>query len=150
MNISSSAFVDGKAIPAEFTCQGKNTNPPLHFDHIPSTAKSLVLIMEDPDVPRSLRPDGLFIHWMVWNMPPATTDIPAASIAPGISGLNTSGNIGYTGPCPPDREHRYFFRLYALDAELMIPSTAMKADLLRAMDGHILDQAEVMGRYVKT
>lgn len=150
MIITSSAFEDGKAIPAEYTCQGHNANPPLAFHGVPLTAKSLVLIMEDPDVPRSLRPDGLYIHWMVWNMPAATTGIDANALAPGISGVNTGGNFGYTGPCPPDKEHRYYFRLYALDTELMIPSSAQKGALVQAMQGHILDQAVLMGRYVKS
>lgn len=147
MQITSSAFTDGKAIPSEFTCDGRQVSPPLQFTGIPSAAKSLVLIMEDPDVPRSIRPDGLFVHWMVWNVPTTTTALAAGAVPPGVSGKNSGGNIGYTSPCPPSGEHRYYFRLYALDTDLVLPSNATKADLLRAMQNHLLDQAELMGRY---
>lgn len=147
MHISSPAFGDGKSIPAEFTCDGRNVCPALEFADIPTAAKSLVLIMDDPDIPRNIRPDGMFVHWLIWNIPATTTSIPAGSVPPGIAGQNTDGQIGYVGPCPPSGEHRYYFRLYALDIDLAIASTATKADLLRSMDGHILDQAELMGRY---
>ena len=105
--------------------------------------------MEDPDVPRNLRPDGLFIHWMVWNMPAEMTSIGQDEIPAGVSGMNTSGGIGYRGPCPPHGSHRYYFRLYALDTDFILPSTIYKGELLQNMAGHILDQAELMGRYEK-
>lgn len=148
--ISSTAFSDGKVIPVEYSCQGKNSNPPLEFSNVPPESKSLVLIMDDPDVPRSILPDGLFVHWLVWNIPPTTSSIAADSIPPGVSGNNGRATLGYTGPCPPNGEHRYYFRLYALDTELVLSSGSTKADLLGAMEGHILDRAELMGRFSKT
>lgn len=111
---------------------------------------SLALIMEDPDVPRNLRPDGLFIHWMVWNIAPTVQTIAENSEPSGVAGQNSSGAIGYRGPCPPDRMHRYYFRLYALDCELTLDSGATKGELLRAMDGHTVAMCELMGRYEKT
>ncbi len=147
MIISSPVFEDGKSIPALFTRDGLNQSPPIVFSGVPPSAKSLVLIVDDPDVPRSLRPDGIFVHWLVWNIPPATKGIPQGGIPPGVSGLATNKQMGYTGPNPPNGEHRYYFRLYALDTELMIGSTVTKAELLLAMQGHMLDQAELMGRY---
>ena len=149
MQLTSIPFSDGGIIPRQFTCDGKSINPPLMWSEIPPSTKSFVLTMEDPDVPRNLRPDGLFIHWLVWNIPPAVTAIAENTEPPGVVGLNTAGQIGYTGPCPPSGSHRYIFRLYALDCELTIPSTAAKGELLRVMQGHILDQAELMGRYEK-
>jgi Raf kinase inhibitor-like YbhB/YbcL family protein len=103
--------------------------------------------MDDPDVPRNIRPDGLFVHWIIWNIPPSVTSIAEHSEPIGIVGLATSGQLGYISPCPPHGSHRYYFRIYALDCELTIPSTSTKGELLRAMQGHILDQAELMGRY---
>ncbi len=150
MTLTSSAFTDGKPIPKQFTCDGQNITPPLVISAVPTGAKSLALIMEDPDVPRNLRPDGLFIHWLVWNIPPSTKEIPGGAALPGVAGENTTGQIGYVGPCPPSGEHRYYFRLYALDTDLMIPSSASKAELLQAMDGHLIDQAELMGRYQRS
>lgn len=147
MNLTSTAFTDSTNIPSKYTCDGDNINPPLQWSDAPADTKSFALTMEDPDVPRNLRPDGLFIHWLVWNISPSVTSIAEHSEPPGVPGLNTAKRFGYTGPCPPDRSHRYYFRVYALDCELTVDSTASKGELLRATSGHILDQAELMGRY---
>lgn len=147
MKLTSPAFAADGSIPVAYTCDGRGVNPPLEISDIPAGTKSLVLIMEDPDVPRNLRPDGLFIHWLAWNIPPDTAVIPENSEPAGVVGKNTAGRIGYTGPCPPDGSHRYFFRLYALSTELLLASTAGKADVLHAMQHNILAQGELMGRY---
>lgn len=149
MNLTSTAFIDNGPIPSKYTCEGDNINPPLVWDELPAGTKSLALIMDDPDVPRNLRPDGLFVHWLVWNIPPAVTSIAENSQPVGVIGMTTARSIGYAGPCPPDRMHRYYFRLYALDVALTIPSTVSKRELLQAMEGHILDHAQLMGRYEK-
>lgn len=147
MQLTSSAFADSAKIPPRYTCDGDNINPPLNWSEVPAATKSFVLIMEDPDVPRNVRPDGLFIHWMIWNIPPTVTSVAEHSEPVGVTGLDTNGQLGYVGPCPPHGSHRYYFRIYALDCELTIPSTAAKGELIRAIQGHILDQAELMGRY---
>lgn len=147
MELTSDAFNDSQPIPAQYTCDGPGGNPALRWTGVPDETKSLCLIMEDPDVPRNLRPDGLFVHWMVWNIPPTTSGVAEHAEPNGIGGLNSGGQLGYTAPCPPHGSHRYYFRLYALDTELILTTTATKAELLQAMDGHILDQAVLMGRY---
>lgn len=148
MKISSSAFTAGASIPAMYTCDGSDRIPPLAFSDVPPSAASLVLIMDDPDVPASVRPDGMWDHWLVWNIPPATAGVAEGQEPDGIIGKNSGGKPGYMGPCPPDREHRYFLKLYALDALLDLnPETATKKDVLAAMEGHLLDRAELMGRY---
>ncbi len=149
MRITSSAFSDGDLIPMQYTCEGDNINPPLIFEDIPEGAQTLALIMEDPDVPRTLRPDGLFVHWVVWNLPATTTGIGEGEMPEGVEGANTRGDNKYTGPCPPDREHRYFFTLYALDSYLELPDAGSKQELEMAMTGRILETARIMGRYDK-
>ncbi|MBI2039034.1 MAG: YbhB/YbcL family Raf kinase inhibitor-like protein [Candidatus Niyogibacteria bacterium] len=148
MKISSSAFAAGARIPVEYTCDSSDRIPPLLFSDIPAGAQSLVLIMDDPDVPESVRPDRMWDHWICWNIPSATASIIEGQEPPGMIGKNSGGKPGYMGPCPPDREHRYFFKLYALDTMLDLdPVSATKQDVLGAMEGHILDHAELMGRY---
>ena len=150
MKLTSSAFKEKGIIPSLYTCEGKNLSPPLEFHDIPPNAKSLVLIMDDPDVPRSLRPDGMYDHWIVFNIPPAIISLKEHAKPPGIQGTNTAGKPQYTGPCPPDREHRYFFKLYAIDAPLLsLSAGATKKEVETAMKGHILAHAELMGRYEK-
>jgi len=148
MKITSPLFEDGSVIPTKYTCDGDNVNPPLVFESVPSQTVSLVLLMDDPDVPTNLRPDGNFDHWVVFNMPGRKIGISEDSV-PGRSlvGRNSRGESKYTGPCPPDREHRYYFRLYSLDIKLDLDLTATKADVLAAMDGHINEVAELMGTY---
>lgn len=147
MNIQSSAFQNGMPIPEKYTCDGADTNPPLSFLDVPAEAKSLVLFMDDSDVPKSIRPDGMWDHWVVFNILPDTREIKEDAIAPGVYGKNTFGKTAYGGPCPPDREHRYFFKLYALDGVLDLPEGASKKDVEQAMEGHILAKAELMGTY---
>jgi len=149
MTITSTAFKQEGSIPPQYTCDGDNVNPPLAFSNFPETTKSFALIMDDPDVPKTSRPDGNWDHWLMWNIPATTESIPENTIPEGaVVGMNTGGKMAYAGPCPPDREHRYFLKVYALDTLLELdPSSATKADIESAMDGHILDQSTLMGRY---
>lgn len=149
MKIESGAFAQMGVIPAQYTCDSAQAvNPPLSFSDVPEGTRSLALVMDDPDVPANVRPDGLFVHWVMWNIDPEIRMIPEDSTpTDAVAGQGTSGRNGYVGPCPPDREHRYFFRLYALDTRLDLPATAVKADLESAMQGHILGNAELVGRY---
>lgn len=148
MIIESPAFRHGGSIPPLYTCDGKDINPPLRFGDVPKQAQSLVLIVHDPDVPRAIRSDGIWNHWLVWNIPPNVTSFPAKEQEMQIvEGKNTSGSIGYEGPCPPDREHRYYFTLTALDIQLAVDQAATKKQLLKAMEGHMLATAQLIGRY---
>jgi len=143
IHVRSSAFASGGNIPAQFSCEGANTNPPLQFDGIPKGAKSLALIVEDPDAPGSL-----FTHWLIWNIDPAATQIAEKSIPQGaIEGTNDFGKPGYGGPCPPSGTHRYFFRLFALDQTLDLKTGAKRSALEHAMKGHVVGQGELMGRF---
>jgi Raf kinase inhibitor-like YbhB/YbcL family protein len=147
MKLASSAFHNEGRIPARYTCDGTNINPPLSISDIPAGAKSLTLIMDDPDVPKNIREDGMWDHWVVFNIPIDVREIPEGTEPPGTPGKGTSGETGYFGPCPPDREHRYFFRIYALDQHLDLPEGAGKAAVERAMKDRIIDQDILMGRY---
>ena len=149
MQLTSPAFQEGGKIQEKFTCEGDNISPELSISGVPFYAVSLVLIMEDPDVPESVRRDKMWDHWVIFNMPPRTSRIPENSQPSGIPGKNTSGDLTYQGPCPPDREHRYFFKLTALDTELALRRGASKAEVEEAMQGHILATAQLMGRYEK-
>lgn len=147
MQIKSSAFQSGGSIPAKYTCDAPNPpNPPLEFSGIPKNAKSLVLIVEDPDVPKSMMPTGIFIHWIVPDIDPASKGIAEGQ---GAQGTNGMGKSGYVGPCPPDREHRYFFALYALDAKVGAAKITSRMDFEDSMKSHILAKAEYMGKYNK-
>ncbi|MBS0621274.1 MAG: YbhB/YbcL family Raf kinase inhibitor-like protein [Verrucomicrobia bacterium] len=147
MQLTSPAFTSQGKIPSLYTCDGKDINPELHIAEVPKDAKSLVLLMDDPDVPKSVRADQMWDHWVLFNLPPTTTRIPENASPNGISGRNTGGSLGYQGPCPPDREHRYFFKLYALDCTLSLPPGSTKKEVLHAMEGHILAEAHLMGKY---
>ena len=147
MRISSAAFPHNGSIPAKYTCDGPGTNPSLQFSDIPLGTKSFVLLMDDPDVPKDIRPDGMWDHWVVYNIPPATATIRESEGPSGTVGKNSGGSQEYYAPCPPDREHRYFFKLYALDTLLDLPAGSSKAEVEKAMQGHILAQAELIGRY---
>jgi Raf kinase inhibitor-like YbhB/YbcL family protein len=142
MKITSSAFQESGNIPSKFTCDGSDTSPPLQITGVPSEAKSLVLIADDPDAP-----GGLFTHWLVWNIPPQTSSIPEGSAPKGIHGTNDFGKSGYGGPCPPSGTHRYYFKLFALDRELNLASSTKRRQLDAAMEGHVIAQGELMGRY---
>ncbi len=147
MKLTSSAFGHQDKIPSKYTCDGENVNPPLAISGVPENAQSLALIMEDPDVPRNLREDGMWNHWVVFNIPPDLSEIPEANEPKGVAGIGTNGDTGYFGPCPPDREHRYFFKLFALDNNLDLSEKSTKEDVEKAMGGHVLEQTELIGRY---
>ena len=144
MKITSSAFQDGANIPSKFTCDGADTSPPLQIADIPSQAKSLALIVDDPDAP-----GGLFTHWTVWNIPPQTSAVGEGGAPKGVQGINDFGKSGYGGPCPPSGTHRYYFKIFALDRELNLPSGTKRNQLDAAMKGHVVAQGELMGRYAK-
>jgi len=143
MQITSPAFEHNGAIPPVYTCDGKGMQPPLMFSGVPPGAKSLVLVMDDPDTPSG----AVFDHWIVWNIPPQSVGIGEGESPIGVVGRNTAGTVKYFNPCPPDREHRYFFKLYALDTLLDLPAGSSKADVESAMQGHVIVQAELIGRY---
>ncbi len=144
--LSSPDFAEGASIPARFTCEGQNVSPTLEIAGVPAGAKSLVLIVEDPDAP-----SGTFTHWIVWNIPPDTKKIPGgAAPAHALAGTNDFGSAGYSGPCPPSGTHRYFFRLSALDTGLHLAAGASRKAFDAAVRGHVLAQAVLMGRYAKT
>lgn len=143
MEIKSPAFANNENIPAKYTCDGDDINPPLQFSDVPGNAKSLVLISDDPDAPT-----GTWVHWTIWNIDPATTEITENSIPAGaIEGTTSFGEIGYGGPCPPSGVHRYYFKLYALDTKLELPPTSKKEDIKKAMTRHVLASAELIGLY---
>jgi Raf kinase inhibitor-like YbhB/YbcL family protein len=146
--ITSTAFKEGEMIPQKYTCDGQNISPPLKWESIPAQTKSLALIVDDPDAPA-----GIWVHWVIFNIPPTATGLPEnvptkTSLADGsVQGKNDSREIGYDGPCPPGGTHRYYFKLYALDTMLKLSSGVTKPELLKAMEGHIVAQAQLMGRY---
>ena len=145
LTITSPAFQQGGQIPSKFTCDAgaAAVNPQLVFANVPAKAQSLVLVMDDPDVPKTLVPSGEFVHWLKWDIAPTSTGIAEGA---GKDGINGVGKPGYMGPCPPDRSHRYFFKLYALDTKLT-GDYKNKAELLKAMEGHIIQNAELMANY---
>lgn len=138
MKIESTAFGNGEFIPAKYTCVGDGISPPLSFSEIPEGAKSLALIVDDPDAP-----GGDFVHWLVWNIS------VSGDILGGVQGKTSFGENKYGAPCPPSGVHRYFFKIYALDSLLDLPVTAIKGDLLSAMQGHVLAQSEIFGKFSK-
>jgi hypothetical protein len=142
MKLSSPAFDNGKPIPTEYTCDGDDISPPLTFTGIPEKAKSLAIIMDDPDA-------GGFVHWVVWNIPPNTTGFSKGENISFPQGTNDFGKIGYGGPCPPVEKHRYFFKLYALDTVLNLNTGATKEQLENAMSTHILEETQLIGTYTR-
>ena len=144
MKITSSAFQQGGNIPSKFTCDGANTSPPLQISDVPSEAKGLVLIVDDPDAP-----SGLFTHWTAWNISPQTSTVAEGSTPTGVHGTNDFGKSGYGGPCPPSGTHRYYFKIFALDRELDLPPGAKRGQLDAAMKGRVVAQGELMGRYAR-
>ena len=150
--LTSSAFVEGDAIPARFTCDGENISPPLTIAGVPEGTVSLALIMHDPDVPKKIKPDGNFDHWVLFNINPITKEI-GANDGQGTLGANGAKKNAYTGPCPPPQyepsTHRYFFTLYALDRMLDLKVGTTKEILLTTIEGHILAQTKLMGTYKK-
>lgn len=147
MKLHSSAFDHEGKIPSKYTCDGDNISPPFRISDVPAEAQSLVLIMDDPDVPYKIRAEGVWDHWIVYNIPPGTTAIAEGEEPPGDHGQGTAGNQNYYGPCPPDSEHRYYFNLYALDTKLTLKENPTKPELIKAMEDHIVARAIYMGRY---
>ena len=146
MIITSPAFSHNGQVPLKYTCDGEDINPPLTISGVPANAKSLVLIVDDPDAPR-----GTWVHWTVWNIKPDTTSIGENSLPMGaVEGTTDFGRTGYGGPCPPSGTHRYFFKIYALDTLINLSSSARKADIEKVMEGHILDQTELIGLYKRS
>lgn len=144
IKVTSSAFQEGGNIPSKFTCDVSDTSPPLQIAGVPSGAKSLVLIVDDPDAP-----GGLFTHWLAWNIPPQTGSIAEGSAPKGVQGANDFGKSGYRGPCPPPGTHRYSFKIFALDRELELRSGAKRSQVDAAMKGHVIAQGELIGRYAR-
>ncbi|RJP20395.1 MAG: YbhB/YbcL family Raf kinase inhibitor-like protein [Candidatus Abyssobacteria bacterium SURF_5] len=149
MQIKSSAFEEGGTIPKKYTCEGQDVSPPLSWSDPPNGTKSLALIADDPDAPM-----GTWVHWVLYGLAPDVTRLsegvpPDNEVLGGArQGRNDFGNIGYGGPCPPPgRPHRYYFKLYALDMKLSLAPGARKAELLKAMEAHILAEGQLMGRY---
>src|SRR6266568_4349352 len=143
MKITSSAFQEGGDIPSKFSRDGQDINPALRIEGTPSNAKTLLLIMDDPDAPV-----GLFTHWLVWNIDSKTTEIAEKSVPKGaVQGTNDYPNLGYGGPQPPSGTHRYYFKIFALDQTLDLHSGAKRQELDKAMNGHIIAQGQSMGRY---
>jgi len=150
MKLTSPSFGQGGKIPSKHTCDAQDISPELHISDVPPAAKSLVLILDDPDVPKEVRRECMWDHWVIFNIPPSTRLIEENKEPPGTLGKNTWGNLKYQGPCPPDREHRYFFKLYALDKLLNLHKGATKNEVEAAMRGHILAHTELMARYERS
>ena len=142
MKISSPSFKHKGPIPSKYTCKGDDINPALFIEGVPTRAKSLALIVDDPDAPAKI-----WVHWLVCNI--ALEKQIVENSSPGIEGLNDSGDTGYSGPCPPSGLHRYFFRLYALDTKLELEKDFSRTQLEKAMEGHVLEQAELIGLFSK-
>ena len=142
LQVKSPAFQEGGMIPGTYTCNGSDISPPLSWSGVPAGAKSIALIMDDPDAPR-----GTWVHWVLFNIPPDTTGLGESTDGGAQQGHNSWRRTGYGGPCPPGGTHRYYFKVYALDI-LLTPKTGVTKDqLLRAMDGHVLAEGQLMGRY---
>jgi Raf kinase inhibitor-like YbhB/YbcL family protein len=154
LDIHSTAFAPGGAIPSKFSCEGRDVSPPLAWSDVPKGTKSLVLIVDDPDAPDPRAPKMTWVHWVLFNLPPGATGLAEAvapdALPPGtLEGLNDWKRTGYGGPCPPIGRHRYFHKLYALDRELEGLERPTKAQVEAAMKGHVLAHAELVGTYEK-
>jgi Raf kinase inhibitor-like YbhB/YbcL family protein len=151
MNITSTAFADNGEMPAVHTCEGRDVAPPLQFSGVPAGARSLALIVDDPDAPDPAAPKMTWVHWVVYDLAPATVGLPEGGALPAGArdGLNDWKRIGYGGPCPPVGRHRYFFKLYALDTTLSFAHPPTKQQLEQAMKGHVLAHAELVGTYAR-
>jgi Raf kinase inhibitor-like YbhB/YbcL family protein len=148
IKVTSSAFKEGSMIPRQYTCDGEDISPPLAWAGVPEDTKSLALICDDPDAPM-----GTWVHWVLFNIPAGIKELPAKIPSEKIiengakHGVNDFRKFGYGGPCPPGGTHRYYFKLYALDTEINLDPGITKAELLKAMEGHILAEGKLMGRY---
>ena len=148
IEVRSPAFGEGEKIPSDFTCDGAGMSPPIEWSGVPVNTQSLVVIADDPDAPA-----GDWVHWLVYDLPPSLTQLPAGIpegeklSGGGLQGRTDFGTLGYGGPCPPRGTHRYFFRIYALDAMLHLKSGATKKEILKAMRGHVLAEGQLTGKY---
>lgn len=143
--LQSSAFPAGGIIPAEYTCDGQDSRPPLTIRGVPPDTKSLAIVMYDPDAP-----GGTFVHWVAWNIPPETKELPVGPLPEGIKeGVNSFRSVGYQGPCPPSGTHRYIWRLYALRKILTLESNTTREQLETAVNTYVITQTELMARYTK-
>ncbi|TAL70183.1 MAG: YbhB/YbcL family Raf kinase inhibitor-like protein [Bacteroidetes bacterium] len=150
IQITSAAFTEGGMIPKVYTCEGRDISPPLSWSNLPEGTKSIALIHDDPDAPM-----GTWVHWIVYDIPDSETGLKEAVPTEKVlqngtrQGTNDFRRVGYGGPCPPSGTHRYFFKLYALDKMLELEAGATKGQLLSAMEGHILGQGQLVGKYKK-
>ncbi|MDX6497848.1 MAG: hypothetical protein QOG23_1108 [Blastocatellia bacterium] len=148
ITVTSIAFKEGQSIPAPYTCDGVNISPPLEWTGVPKTATTVAIIVDDPDAAA-----GTWVHWVLYNLPAdnigVVENVPASENlkAGGFQGKNDFGKFGYSGPCPPSGTHRYFFKIYALDSDLPLKAGATKADVIKAMEGHIVLQGQLIGTY---
>ena len=148
LKIISAAFKEGQPIPRSYTCSGVNVSPPLEWSGMPANARTVAIVCEDPDAP-----SGTWVHWVLYNLPAdnigLVENLPATEnlVAGGFQGTNDFQKIGYGGPCPPSGTHRYFFKIYGVDGELPLKAGATKAELEKAMEGHVVAQAQLMGTY---
>jgi len=143
VQLTSPAFAANAEIPAKYTCDGQGINPPLQISGVPAGARSIALIVYDPDVPKTIKADGRYSHWVLWNLAPATSAIEEHR----SGGISENGRDGYIPPCPPNGEHRYIFQLFALDKSIAGEKIYLEQDLRRVMQGHIMEQTELVGRY---
>ncbi len=154
LTLTSPAFKSGAEIPTQHTCEGPDTSPPLEWSGVPPRAKSLALIVDDPDAPDPKAPKMTYVHWVLYDLPTSTTRLAEGAARGGLpagarEGKNDWKRTGYGGPCPPIGRHRYFFKLYALDAELPDLGQPTKAQLEKAIEGHVVEKAELVGTYEK-
>lgn len=152
--VTSPAFAPNGSIPTKYTCEGNDTSPPLEWSGAPSATKSFALIVDDPDAPDPAKPQRTYVHWVVYNIPASGAAISENASKSGLPAGAVQGNNDfkkqmYGGPCPPIGRHRYFFKLYALDTDLTLVAPPSKADLMKAMQGHIVGNAELIGTYEK-
>jgi len=154
LTLSSSAFREGGEIPSKYTCEGQDIAPPLQWEGVDKRARTLVLIVDDPDAPDPKDPKMTYVHWVLYNIPSDTSGLPSATSSGDLpsgteEGINDWKRTGYGGPCPPIGRHRYFFKLYALNTTLLIKENPTKAEVEAAMRGHIIEQCELIGTYKK-
>lgn len=141
--LSSRAFAEGDEIPAQYTCKGENFSPPLTISGVPAGTARLALVMHDPDAP-----NGDFLHWTLWRLNPDLREIPENTIPDdALQGMNSAGNVGYMGPCPPSGTHHYIFNLYALDTAMNLPEGATRNALMQAIDNHVVAQTALSGTF---
>lgn len=155
LKVTSPAFQPGGPIPSKYTCDDQDLSPPLAWSGPPASTKTFALVVDDPDAPDPARPQRVYVHWVLYNLPATTTALPENASKKGLArgamqGKNDWGKAYYGGPCPPIGRHRYFFKLYALDTELLGLSSPTKADVERAMKGHVVDSGELIGTYQKS